>query len=71
MAYEELKKLLEDWEHYKKVKNILPLHIVEHEQREITTAVKLKVEELKQKNEYDLLSREQQELIKEIIDSLD
>jgi len=68
MAYEELKKLLEDWQHFKKVKNILPSYIVEHEQKEIASAVKSKVEELKRNNEYDeLLSREQKELIEQIL----
>lgn len=71
MAYEKLKKLLKEWEHFEKLKNTLPSRIVKHEKKSIATAVDLVVKEMKDKNEYDQVSEEEQKLIEEIIDLLE
>ena len=68
MAYEELKKSLKDWEYYEKNKSILPSYLVEHEQKSIAKEVALRVKQMKEKNEYEQVSAEEQKLINKIID---
>lgn len=71
MLYQKLKELLEEWEKYDSLKTILPSHILRKERRSIATAIKVEVEEMKRKNEYHKVSKEEKEKIKKIIDLLE
>lgn len=71
MQYENLKKLLEEWEKFDFAKLTIPSHILRKERQSIAKALNNVVKKMKENGEYDRILPEEKEKIQQITNLLE